>query len=109
MSGALEAEEQFANLDGHRVHYRSFGCDKTAMIFLSGWGCDTSLWANQVPALGPTSRVLLVDLPGHGGSDKPDIPYTLDLFTRAVDAVLQEDPAAIPVRGADRRRPLSDA
>ena len=80
IDGAMQAQEQFANLDGHRVHYRSFGSGETAMIFLSGWGCDGSLWVNQVPALVPYGRVLLVDLPGHGGSDKPDIPYPLDLF-----------------------------
>jgi pimeloyl-ACP methyl ester carboxylesterase len=82
-------KEQFANLDGHRIHYRSFGSGETAMVFLSGWGCDTSLWRNQASALVPYSRVLLVDLPGHGGSDKPDVPYTADLFVRAVDAVLE--------------------
>jgi pimeloyl-ACP methyl ester carboxylesterase len=85
----VQASEEFANLDGCRVYYRSFGSGKTAMIFLSGWGCETSLWRNQVPALVPYSRVLLVDLPGHGGSDKPDIPYTPDLFVRAVNAVLE--------------------
>jgi len=89
MSDAPRTEEQFANLDGHRIYYRSFGSGKTAMIFLSGWGCDTSLWENQVPALVPYSRVLLVDHLGHGGSDKPDIPYTLDLMTRAVNAVVE--------------------
>ena len=87
MNSPLQATEQFANLDGRRVCYRSFGSGKTAMVFLSGWGCDTSLWENQVPALAPQSRVLLVDLPGHGGSDKPDMPYTSDLFTQAVEAV----------------------
>jgi pimeloyl-ACP methyl ester carboxylesterase len=89
MSGAPQAKEQFANLDGYRVYYRSLGSGKTAMIFLSGWGCDTSLWVNQVPALAPYSRVLLVDLPGHGNSDKPHIPYTVDLLTRAVNAVVE--------------------
>jgi pimeloyl-ACP methyl ester carboxylesterase len=89
MGGALQAEGQYANLDGYRVCYRSFGSGKTAMIFLSGWGCDTSLWRNQVPALVLHSRVLLVDLPGHGRSDKPDIPYTPGLFTRVVHAVVE--------------------
>jgi pimeloyl-ACP methyl ester carboxylesterase len=89
MSDAPRTEEQFANLGGHRIYYRSFGSGKTVMIFLSGWGCDTSLWENQVPALVPYSRVLLVDHLGHGGSDKPDIPYTLDLMTRAVNAVVE--------------------
>jgi pimeloyl-ACP methyl ester carboxylesterase len=89
MSGVRRATGEFAKLDGCRVYYRSFGSGKTAMIFLSGWGCDTSLWQNQVPALVPHTRVLLVDLPGHGGSDKPDIPYTPELFVRAVNAVLE--------------------
>ena len=89
-SGVPRAKERFANLDGHRIYYRSFGSGNRAMIFLSGWGCDTSLWRNQVPALVPYSRVLLVDLPGHGRSDKPDVPYTLDLFARAVNAVLED-------------------
>jgi len=90
VSDTLRAKEEFANLDGRRVCYRSFGSGKTAMIFLSGWGCDMSLWRNQVPALLPHSRVLLADLPGHGGSDKPDIPYTLDLLVGAVNAVIEQ-------------------
>lgn len=89
-SSMPRAKERFANLDGHRIYYRSFGSGKRAMIFLSGWGCDSSLWRNQVPALVPYTRVLLVDLPGHGRSDKPDVPYTLDLFARAVNAVLED-------------------
>jgi pimeloyl-ACP methyl ester carboxylesterase len=31
-----------------------------------------------------------LDLPGHGQSDKPEIAYTMDLFARAVDAVLRD-------------------
>ncbi len=89
MNSSLPADDHFANLDGHRVHYRSFGSGATAVIFLSGWGCDTSLWVNQAPVLAPHYRVLLIDLPGHGGSDKPDIPYNIDLFLGAVNAVVE--------------------
>ena len=32
--------------------------------------------------------MIAIDLPGHGQSDKPDIAYSMDLFARAVDAVL---------------------
>jgi pimeloyl-ACP methyl ester carboxylesterase len=34
--------------------------------------------------------VIAIDLPGHGQSDKPQLSYTMDLFARAVDAVLQD-------------------
>ncbi len=83
------ADDQFANLDGCCVHYRSWGSSATPVIFLSGWGCDTSLWVNQAPVLARHYRVLLIDLPGHGGSDKPDIPYSIDLFVGAVNAVVE--------------------
>lgn len=86
---AIEVTDQFAKLDGHDVYYRSFGAGQTTMIFLSGWGCNTTLWRNQAPALADYGRVLLIDLPGHGRSDKPEISYTHDLFVRAVDAVLE--------------------
>ena len=79
-----------ARLDGYCVHYQSIGSGSRAVVFLSGWGCDTSLWRNQAAALARYGRLLLVDLPGHGRSDKPDIPYTLSLFTRAVSAVLDD-------------------
>jgi len=82
--------DHFANVDNLQVHYLSFGSGATPVIFLSGWGCDTSLWVSQAAALAPDYRALLVDLPGHGGSDKPDIPYTLDLFLGAVNAVVEQ-------------------
>src|SRR6185295_4498854 len=30
------------------------------------------------------------DLPGHGLSDKPDVPYTQERFARAIDAVMRD-------------------
>jgi pimeloyl-ACP methyl ester carboxylesterase len=90
-SGAASSlQEHFARLDGHGIHYQSVGAGNRAIVFLSGWGCGTSLWRRQVPALAPQARLLLLDLPGHGRSDKPDIPYTIAFFARAVDAVLED-------------------
>jgi pimeloyl-ACP methyl ester carboxylesterase len=36
------------------------------------------------------ARLLLVDLPGHGRSDKPRVDYTMDFFARGVLAVMRE-------------------
>lgn len=88
--GAPSAKDRFARLDGYRIHYQSVGSGTRAVVFFSGWGCDASLWRNQVPALARYGRLLLVDLPGHGRSDKPDIQYTISLFTRAVSVVLDD-------------------
>jgi pimeloyl-ACP methyl ester carboxylesterase len=49
-----------------------------------------NFWRYQVPAFDGKIRMILVDLPGHGQSDKPNIDYTMDLFARSVDVVLKE-------------------
>ena len=77
-------------LDGAKVHYTDYGAGENALLFVHGWSCDESFWAGQAPALGAKLHVITVDLPGHGQSDKPHIAYTMDLYARALDAVLQD-------------------
>lgn len=81
---------RFATLDGNRVHYVDYGKGKQALVFVHGWTCNVDFWKAQTPAFEGKTRVILVDLPGHGQSDKPQINYTMDLFARAVDAVLRD-------------------
>lgn len=81
---------RFAKLDGMRVHYRDSGKGDEALVFVHGWTCDLNFWRMQVPAFEGRTRVIAVDLPGHGQSDKPQVAYTMDLFARAVDAVLRD-------------------
>jgi pimeloyl-ACP methyl ester carboxylesterase len=86
---AAEAVSHFANLDGTKVHYDSYGQGDEAVVFIHGWTCDSTFWKAQAPIY-EKRRSLLVDLPGHGLSDKPEIPYTMEMFARAVDAVLTD-------------------
>ena len=85
-----KAPSRYAKLDNFRLHYKSFGEGKTAIVFIHGAFCDLTSWRFQVPAFADKGRVILIDLPGHGQSDKPKIDYHMDLFARAVDAVLKE-------------------
>src|ERR1019366_5205615 len=55
-----------------------------------GWSCDLTSWRAQVPAFDGKARMLLVDLPGHGKSDRPAIDYTMERFARAVEAVMKD-------------------
>lgn len=75
-------------LDGAKVHYTDYGAGENALVFVHGWSCDETFWAGQAPALGAKFHVITIDLPGHGQSDKPQIAYTMDLYARAIDAVL---------------------
>ena len=81
---------RFAVLDGHHIHYEIAGAGPRTLVFVHGWTCDLSVWRMQVPAFARKARVIVVDLPGHGQSDKPEIDYTMDLFARAIDAVLRD-------------------
>jgi pimeloyl-ACP methyl ester carboxylesterase len=85
-----EAPSHYAKLDGSRVHYKSYGKGREALVFVHGWTCDMSFWRGQIPDFEQRTRVIGIDLPGHGQSDKPQVAYTMDLFARAVDAVMRD-------------------
>ena len=86
------APSRFATYDGARVHYKSLGdpAATTAIVFIHGFSCDLTSWRAQVPAFDGRARVLFVDLPGHGKSDRPAVDYTMDRFAGAVDAVMRD-------------------
>ena len=59
------------------------------MVLVHGWASDLSVWRSQIPVLEGRVRVLAIDLPGHGRSDKPTVAYSMDFFARAVNAVVE--------------------
>jgi pimeloyl-ACP methyl ester carboxylesterase len=89
-ASAFDGESQFAKLDGARIHYQSYGNGSEALVLVHGWGCNLNHWRDQIPDLAKRSRVIAVDLPGHGQSEKPQVAYTMDLFAQAIDAVLRD-------------------
>jgi pimeloyl-ACP methyl ester carboxylesterase len=78
-----------ATYDGSRVHYESYGKGPEAVVFIHGWTCDLTFWRGQAPVY-EKRRALLVDLPGHGQSDKPEVAYTQERFARAIEAVMRD-------------------
>src|SRR5262249_25270170 len=44
----------------------------------------------QAAALDGKVRMVFIDLPGYGKSDKPRIDYTMDVFAKGIDAVLKD-------------------
>jgi pimeloyl-ACP methyl ester carboxylesterase len=85
-----KAPSRYTKCDGMKVHYKSLGKGQTALVFVHGWTADMTSWRYQVPALDGKVRMVLIDLPGHGKSDKPKIDYTMEVFAKAVDAVLAD-------------------
>lgn len=81
------ATSRFATLDGARIHYKDVGKGKRALVFIHGWAGDLGIWREQAAAFTRT-RMIFIDLPGHGASDKPHIAYTQPYYAQAVAAVL---------------------
>ena len=85
-----KAPSKFAKSGELKVHYKQLGQGKTAVVFIHGWCCDHSVWREQAAALDGKVPMLFIDLLGYGKSDKPKIDYTMDVFAKGIDAVLQD-------------------
>lgn len=83
------ARSRYAAFEGAQVHYKLVGERGPALVLVHGWACNLGFWGGQAP-LAAQARLLLVDLPGHGRSDKPDVAYTIPRFARAVEAVMRD-------------------
>jgi sigma-B regulation protein RsbQ len=87
----IVSESKFVDIDHLKVHYTNYGKGDMALFFVHGWTCDETVWAEQAPALAEKIRVITIDLPGHGQSEKPQtIEYNKDLYVRAIDAVMSD-------------------
>ena len=83
-------ESRFATLDGARIHYVNYGKGSEALVLIHGWTMNADNWRDQIPDFAKRNRVIALDLPGHGKSDRPQLTYSMDLFARAVDAVMRD-------------------
>jgi haloalkane dehalogenase len=73
---------------GLRLAYREQGRGPVVLL-LHGWPTSSYLWRNVMPPIAEANRVVALDLPGFGGSDKPpDARYDFEFFERALDDFL---------------------
>jgi 3-oxoadipate enol-lactonase len=62
-----------------RLHHELRGpAGAPVVVLANSLGTTTALWDRQLPALEPRFRVLRFDHRGHGGSEVPPGPYTID-------------------------------
>ena len=78
----------FTTAAGLRLHYRSAGSGEPVLL-VHGWPASSHLWRDVIPPIARTHRVVAIDLPGFGRSDKPlDLRYEYDDYDRILDAFL---------------------
>jgi 3-oxoadipate enol-lactonase len=75
--------------DGSRIAYRFDGpADKPVLLLSNSIGTDLTMWDPQVEALSKHFRLLRYDSRGHGASDVPAGPYSLDRLGRDASELL---------------------
>jgi pimeloyl-ACP methyl ester carboxylesterase len=89
-AGVVDAQSHFVSTGANRIHYVTAGKGSHAIVFVHGWACHLGFWREQIAALTDRARLVLIDLPGHGQSDKPATNYTMDYFAEAVLDVLRD-------------------
>ena len=70
-----DAQSHYTSVGTNRIHYVTTGNGSRTFVFVHGWCCHLGFWREQVPLLADKARLILIDLPGHGQSDKPEANY----------------------------------
>jgi haloalkane dehalogenase len=84
----METRARTIEVDGLRLAWRESG-EGPAVLLLHGWPTSSFLWRNTMGPIARANRVIAVDLPGFGASDKPlGGRYNFDFFARALDLFL---------------------
>src|SRR5215210_4510726 len=73
---------------GLRLAYREQG-EGSPVLLLHGWPTSSFLWRNVMPPIAQGNRVVAIDLPGFGASDKPlDARYGFGFYGDMLDGFL---------------------
>jgi len=82
---------EFVDLGGYRMAYRQWGrTDQTdAIVLVHGITSSSLSWIRVAPRLARHTRVIAVDLKGHGDSDRPAAGYRLSDQADEVAALVE--------------------
>ncbi len=77
--------------EGHKLFVEFSGPkDAQPLILIHGWSSDSTQWYYLKKRLSRSYRLIMMDLPGLGKSEKPqNNDYSLDKFARDLDAVIE--------------------
>ena len=80
---------KYATINGIKIFYTDEGSGERAMIFVHGLAGNLSVWENTIPKFVSHNRIVALDLPGHGNSERRnDIPYGIPLFAETLKGLM---------------------
>lgn len=82
-------QHRFAEAAGIRFHYLECGNGPT-VVLIAGFPQSCYAWRRVIPLLATQYKVIAIDLPGQGDSDKPDDGYDTKTTAERVHALLSK-------------------
>ena len=79
-----------ADIDGTTLAYVDVGEGPQTLVLIHGLGSYMPAWKHNLGPLSEHYRVIALDLPGYGRSDKPNAPYSMRYFVAKVRGLLQQ-------------------
>jgi len=77
-------------LDIFRPLNRTVKCAGFPLVLIHGLSDSSALWAPLMPKLSRHYRTIALDIRGHGESQKPNMPYSIQLFSEDLLCFLQK-------------------
>jgi pimeloyl-ACP methyl ester carboxylesterase len=89
LAGGPASRSAWAQAGAGGINFRVTGSGEPTLLFVHGFACSLDDWDGQVKPLSSRMRCAALDLPGHGGSAKPQAA-TIVAMAEAVNKVKQE-------------------
>ncbi len=79
----------FADINGIKICYEIYGSDNNIpIILIHGFGAKKEIWNSQVGSLSKKFKVITFDIRGSGKSDRPNKPYTMEMFVDDIKGLM---------------------
>ncbi len=76
--------------DNQRMHYELTGTGDRALVFVHGWLGNATWWNVQRDHLASRYTIALIDLPGHGRSDKTRTRWSAAQYADDIKTVVED-------------------
>jgi pimeloyl-ACP methyl ester carboxylesterase len=86
-----------ADVNGTQLAYVDIGDGPQTLVLIHGLGSYIPAWKKNIPELSKNYRVIAIDLPGYGRSDKPNAPYSMRYFVSKIHGLLGQLGVSQPV------------
>lgn len=82
-------KDRFITIQGIKTRYWDVGRGTKTLVLLHGYTGAILNFAGNIDGFAKEYRVVALDLPGHGETEKPDVSYTYDFFTAFIKDFFQ--------------------